>query len=356
MIFTITRKSLRARLGRTIFIGLAIMLGVSFVAGSFVLADSLRATFDSLFKGLNEDVDFEVRSVLEVDDPQAQRDPVPASLVDDLAAIDGIQQVEPFVLRYAQMLDREGEPIRTQGAPAIGASWSGESAIGGIVIREGRAPNGLDEVAIDVATANRVNYRVGDPLTVITDAGQFDFTIVGLVGLGDADGFGGATVSVFDTESSQVILDSQGTFDAIDIALAEGADPATVRADIERVLPERVEVVTGEQVAQEASDQVGTFINAFGTGLLIFAVITAFVAGFIINNVFSITITQRLRELALLRAIGANGTQVRSMIIVEALLVSVTATILGIFGGLGVARGLIAIFDAAGAGFPPRRW
>lgn len=353
MILTLTRKSLRARLGRTVFIGLAILLGVSFVAGSFVLADSLRKTFDSLFVSLNEGVDFEVRSTLEVDDPQVQRDPVPASLVDDLQGIDGIAQIEPVLLRYAQMLDKDGKAISTQGAPAFGASWSGDESLGGIVVRDGRAPSGMDEVAIDRATARRADYQVGDQIDIITDGGRFTFEIVGLIGLGDADGFGGATVSVFDPDTAQVVLDAPDTFDVIDIALVDGADPEVVRAAIEDVLPPRVEVITGEQVAQEASDQANTFISAFGTGLLIFAIITAFVAGFIINNVFSITITQRLRELALLRAVGANGRQVRAMILVEALLVSVTATILGLFGGLGVARGLIAIFDAAGAGFPP---
>ena len=132
----------------------------------------------------------------------------------------------------------------------------------------------------------------------------------------------------------------------------DGADVPTVQREIEQILPPQTEVVTGEEVAQETADQVNQFVDVFGTGLLIFAFITAFVSAFIINNVFQITIGQRLRELALLRAVGASGRQVRRMITLEALGLGVVSTVLGVFGGLLVARGLIAAFDAAGAGFP----
>jgi len=134
--------------------------------------------------------------------------------------------------------------------------------------------------------------------------------------------------------------------------VVEGADVAEVQQAIAGILPPQTEVVTGEQVAQETADNVNQFVNVFGTGLLIFAFITAFVSAFIINNVFQITIGQRLRELALLRAVGASARQVRWMISVEAFVLGVLATLFGVLGGLLVARGLIAAFDAAGAGFP----
>ena len=115
-----------------------------------------------------------------------------------------------------------------------------------------------------------------------------------------------------------------------------------MQAAIEDVLPPRTEVVTGEQVGEEASDSINEIISIFGTGLLIFAFITAFVAAFIINNVFGITIGQRLRELALLRGVGASTKQVRRLIVLEALIISVTATVLGILAGFGVAKLIIA--------------
>jgi putative ABC transport system permease protein len=353
MLAKLTRKSLRARWGRTLFITLAVALGVSFVAGTFVLGDSLKSTFDNLFTRLNENVDLEVRSELAFDQANARRDPIPADLVATVAGVDGVDRVEPVLQRYAQLLDRDGDPITTQGAPTIGVSWSGPSALFGVELKAGAAPNGPDQTAIDKATASRVGYRVGDRVAIVFDGGQRSFTIVGLIGLGNADGFGGASVAAFDPATAQIVLGSEGTYDAIDVKVVEGVDPAVVAQRVEALLPEHTEVVTGAVVAQEAADQINDNISLFGTGLLIFAFVTAFVSAFIINNVFGITITQRLREIALLRAVGASGRQVRRLILVEALLISVTATVVGILGGLLIARALIAVFDAAGAGFPP---
>ncbi len=118
MIGTLTRRSLRARLGRSVFIGLTILLGVSFVSGSFVLADSLKATFDNLFTSLNEEVDLQVRRTLTVDVTDAERDPVPADLADTVADVDGVARVEGVLQRYALMLDQDGDPVATNGAPA----------------------------------------------------------------------------------------------------------------------------------------------------------------------------------------------------------------------------------------------
>ena len=352
MIGKLTRKSMRARWGRSVFIGLAIMLGVSFVAGSFVLADSLRSTFDNLFSELNEDVELEVRATLTVDNIQALRDPIPASLADDVEAVEGVAVVEPALARFAQMLDPDGEPIETQGAPALGVSWTGLSGISGVVLKDGEPPDGTGEVAIDKATAKKHDYEVGDDIEIVFDSGTESFQIVGLVGLGNSDGFGGATLAMFDPTTAQQVLGAGETYDAIDMKLAEDADPAVVQAATEDILPPRTEVVTGAQVAEEASDDINSIISIFGNGLLAFAFITTFVSAFIINNVFGITISQRLRELALMRAVGASTKQVRRMIVSEALLISVTATALGILGGLAVAKGLIALFNAAGAGFP----
>jgi putative ABC transport system permease protein len=348
----LARRSLRARLGRSIFIGLSILAGVSFVAGSFILADSLRGTFNDLIDGLTGDTDLQVRSSLEIEALDAVRDPLPRELVDEVAAVPGVALAEGSYGRYAQMLDPDGKPVTTQGAPTLGVSWSPDSGLSGVNLKDGRAPQGVEEVAIDKATADRIGFEVGDPIDVILSGGQQRFTIVGLVGLGSSDGFVGATTVVWDPASAAVLLDDDNTVDTIDMKVAEGADIEAVRAAVAEVLPPRTEVLTGVELGDELKDQVGEIVSIFGTGLLIFALITAFVAAFVINNVYGITISQRLRELALLRAIGASAPQVRRLVLMEALIVSVIATILGIFGGFVVAQALIGAFNAAGGGFP----
>ncbi len=347
----IARKSIRARWGRTLAILFAITASVSFVVGSFVLADSLRATFDNLFKDLNERVELQVRAAQAFDGNDA-RDPIDVAIADSIRAVDGVAIAEPILQRYAQLVDANGDAITPPGGPTLGVSWEGDDGLQGVTIREGVAPDGPDDVAIDKATADAENLAVGDTVSYLTDVGVFQGTITATVGLGSADSFGGAQLVALDLDTALVRFTTDGRVDAIDIAVADDADLATVQQAVEAVLPPQTEVVTGQEVAEENADDVNQFVDVFGTGLLVFAFITAFVSAFIINNVFQITIGQRLRELALLRAVGASGRQVRRMITFEALGLGVLATVLGIGGGLLVARLLIAAFDAAGAGFP----
>jgi len=347
----IARKSIRARWGRTLAIGFAITAGVSFVVGSFVLADSLRATFNDLFQELGEDVDLEVRSAQQFETDDA-RDPISVDIAEPIADIDGVALVEPTLQRYAQLVDADGDVITPAGGPTIGVSWLGDDGIQGVTIKAGEPPTGPDELAIDKATADAEGFEIGDTVSYITDVGRFEGTITATIGLGSGDSFGGAQLVALDLDTALEHFGADGRVDAIDIQVAEGADIERVQREIAEILPERTEVVTGEQVAQETADEVNQFVDVFGTGLLIFAFITAFVSAFIINNVFQITIGQRLRELALLRAVGASARQVRRMITFEALALGVLATIVGIAGGVLVARGLIFAFDAAGAGFP----
>ena len=351
----IARKSIRARIGRLIAIAIAIVVGVSFVVASFVLADSLRSAFDDLFTQISQDVDLEVRSsvAFESGDGSQDRDPIPATLVQEIEAIDGVAVIEPFLQRYAQFVDQNGEPVTTQGAPLLGVAWTGDQSLSGLEIKdEGRPPSGPDEVAMDKITADLQDFVVGDRIQVLTDTGTHEFTITALVGIGNSDGFSGATLAAWDVPTAQDVLGAPGEFDGVDLQVVEGADVDTVAAAIEEVLPPRTEVVTRDVLIDESNADVDGFIGPFGTGLLVFAFITAFVSAFLINNVFAITIGQRLRELALMRAVGASGTQVRRMIYVEALVVSIIATIVGIVGGIFLAKGIVTLFNSAGAGFP----
>jgi putative ABC transport system permease protein len=349
----IARRSIRARIGRLIAISIAILVGVSFVVGSFVLADSLRKTFDDLFTNISQNVDLQVRHSVAFgeNDVQVQRDPVPASLLDTVRGVEGVELAEPNVSRYAQLIDTHGDVVKTQGAPTLGVSWS-NSPLSGLTIKQGKPPSGIDQVAIDKSTADREDIKVGDKIQVITDTGTYPVTVTALVGLGDSNGFAGATLAAFDPQTAQQVLGANGTYDSISVQVANGADPATVQARIKAVLPEQTEVVTRQVVVEENKKAIDSVITAFGTGLLVFAFITAFVSAFLINNVFQITIGQRLRELAMMRAIGANGGQVRRLIYFEAFVMSVIATIVGIAAGIGVAKLLISIFNSAGAGFP----
>ncbi|HET9665168.1 MAG TPA: FtsX-like permease family protein, partial [Desertimonas sp.] len=301
-----------------------------------------------------ENTDLQVRTELAFGSGSdtGTRDPVPAELVDEVAAVPGVERAAGDLQRSAQIIDAEGEAVTTGGAPMFGASWDATDPGSTIQLREGDAPSGTDQVAIDKNTADHNDLEIGQPVDIITATGPHTFTLTGTVGLGDSDTFGGATFALWDPATAAEVLGAEGVYDSIDIRVAEGEDVTAVQQQIAEVLPEHTEVVDQQVLVDEANDSVNEFIGPFGTGLLIFAFITAFVSAFLINNVFAITIGQRLRELALLRAVGGAGRQVRRLIVVEALVVSVIATVIGIFAGIGVAKLILAIFNAAGAGFP----
>ncbi|MGE5210595.1 MAG: ABC transporter permease, partial [Acidobacteriota bacterium] len=248
----IARKSIRARWGRTLAILFAITASVSFVVGSFVLADSLRATFDSLFQELGADVDLEVRAAqaFEGDD---SRDPIDVAIADSISQVDGVDIVEPTLTRFAQLIGPDGDVITPTGGPTFGVSWQGDDGIQGVTIKAGRAPSGPDELAIDKATADNENFEIGDTVSYLTDVGTFEGTIVGTVGLGSADSFGGAQLVALDLDTALVHFGADGKVDAIDIAVVDGADVAEVQQAIAGILPPQTEVVTGEQVAQETA-------------------------------------------------------------------------------------------------------
>ena len=242
----IARRSIRARFGRLIAISIAILVGVSFVVGSFVLADSLRKTFDDLFTQISENVDLEVRASVAFgeDSIDLRRDPIPASLADEVAAVEGVAAIEPLLQRYAQLIDQDGEAIATPGRT---------DARRGLDRVTNRCPDcrsrardarrrAPTEVAIDKATADREDFAVGDTIQVITDTGTFPFTITALVGLGDSDGFAGATLAAWDVATAQQVTGAIDQFDGVDVSVAEGADPAVVQARIEEMLPPGTEV------------------------------------------------------------------------------------------------------------------
>jgi putative ABC transport system permease protein len=171
----IARRSIRARFGRLIAISIAILVGVSFVVGSFVLADSLRKTFDDLFTQISQNVDLRVRSAVAFgdDDVQVQRDPIPASVLQDVEGVEGVAATEPLLQRFAQIIAPDGEVVKTQGAPTLGVAWTGNEDLSGLTIKEGAAPSGLEQVAVDKATADREDIAVGDQIQVITDTGTY---------------------------------------------------------------------------------------------------------------------------------------------------------------------------------------
>ena len=333
----VTLKGLLAHKLRLALTALAIVLGVTFIAGTFVLTDTLHQTFNTLFGNIYQNIDFQVRGVAQFGSGgNATRNPVPESLVSTVQAVPGVEAAEGSVSGYAQYISHDGKAITTGGAPTLGISFDPNQQISALHLTQGTRPTTSHDVVMDLGTAQKYDFKVGQQVRILLEGPTRTFTITGFARFGTANNLAGATLAAFDIPTAQALLGEVGKFDTINVVAQPGANKAEVQRAIARVLPQGVEVVTGQTVVNEQTSEVSQALGFFNTALLVFAFIALFVGGFTILNTFSIIVGQRTRELALLRIVGASRRQVFRSVLGEAAIVGLVSSLVGL--GLGRAR------------------
>ena len=366
----VTLKNLFAKKFRLVLTSLAVVLGVAFMAGTFVLTDTISHVFDDLFVNTTEGVDAVVRHREPFDAASDQsgadaetRTPVPESLVETVEQARGVARAQGNLLGYALVIGTDGEAVQSQ-APTFGTAWYPmRSEVNQSLVllktwkgRTGRQPElgASDEVALDVKTATDGKFRIGDEVTIsFLTVEPRTFTLTGVFEFGgDPDGLAGATLAAFEPTTAQELMNRTGQWDLIEVRAESGISQVEVRNAIRTVLRENdgrdYESITGEQLAEEQSDDIKENLAFFNTFLLIFALVALFVGAFIIYNTFAITVSQRARELGLLRALGASGRQVVWSVALEALVVGALSSVLGLALGIAIVRpleGLLGAFD-----------
>ncbi|GIU86119.1 MAG: ABC transporter substrate-binding protein [Acidimicrobiia bacterium] len=338
----ITTKKLRFLLTAS-----SVMLGVAFMSGTMTLTDTVRATFDDLFRDINEGTDVVVRGVqpFESDFGDVPRRPVPAALLPAVREVPGVATAEGLVeVPYAQIVDEANEPVGNPGlgAPSFGFSWTDDEDLNPMTLQPGgHAPAAADEVVIDKGSADAGGIAVGDTVRVLTQQEVKEYEVVGIAKFGAADSPAGASIVMFTTEEAQRINNFRDQYSSIAVVGDGSVSQQELAERIARsaLVGSDVEIVTGEALIEENQDQLAENIGFFNTALLVFAFVALFVACFIIYNTFQITVAQRTRELALLRAIGASAAQVRRSVIAEALAVGLAASALGL--GLGILLSVV---------------
>ena len=348
-------KSLLAHKVRFALTASTIVIGVAFVVASFVTADSLRSGFDQLAEDINTGTDYTVRGELPFGDVfDAVAPPVPAELVDDIAAVDGVEiAAGGFFVDGVIPVDGSGEPVTTFGPPAAGSNWIEDESLSQFYLIDGRWPVGIGEFALDVNSFADYDFELGGTYQIVTPTGPREFTLTGTAQFGFPEDAGvGAIFSLFDSATAQEVLGYPGEFTAISVRAEAGADIAEVQTRIEAVLPDGVEVITAAESAEEFSEGTETIIGPFQTILLVFAFIVLFVSMFIISNTFNIVLGQRVRELSLLRAVGATPGQVRMSVLTESAIIGIVASLAGLGLGMLGALGLKALFSVLGASLP----
>ena len=349
-----TVKSLGAHKRRLLSTALAVTLGVSFLAGTLVLGDTMTSGFSDLFAESNAGTDAVVRNATEVGEGEfVERGLVPVSLADDLAGVDGVAAAEPEIEAYGRIVGADGDPIGGNGPPTVAGNWITDDGLNPYDLAAGRAPEGPGEVVIDKAAAEAGDLTVGDTTTIRLPE-PTEITIVGLATFGNADSAGPVTYAAFTTEeASRLLLPGADGVTDVRLAAEPGVSQEELVERIRSVLPADTEALTGAELTAEMEDDIQSdFLGFFEKALLAFAGISLVVATFSIYNTFSILVAQRTRESALLRALGASRGQVLRSIAVEALAVGFVASAVGIVAGVGLASGLLALMDAAGMAMP----
>lgn len=346
-------RSIRANLGRLALTGMAVVFGVGFVSGSFIIADSLRDTFGSIVANANAGIDARVQ-LADVDDFGAEVTGVPEEILADIEALDEVDRAVGFValeeFRPFIALDAEGETVEPQGPPILTFSWTDDPDFaGGFELVDGTAPSGPDSVALDADYVDALGAEVGQTIEFLTPTGEQSFRLDGIVSF---EGAAGAFFVLFDLETAQAQYGLEGLLSQISIAAAPGVTESEVVDAIEPLLPAGVEAIEASVAVEQDTADFNQIIDFIGWALLGFALVALFVSLFIIYNTFAILVSQRTREIGMLRAIGASRDQLLLSIVIEALVVGVVASALGVFAGIGVAELIQTLFTQAGGGFP----
>ncbi len=400
--FRLTLRNISRRKLRYALTAFAVVLGVAFLSTSFFLTDQLRDSFDELSADIGSDQDLIVRAAVPQDADRSIRVPVPEQILEIVnTEVSGIKTVAPFIRAFnVQPIfinsDGESEAVTTFGAPQFGVNYYEAGKLTQYFIVEGRSPvwtgpiedeSVIGEFALDVDTASDNGFVIGNTYQISGPSGNKTFELVGTANWRspDENKATGATISIFETETAQTFLNRNiplgdfgeiGTFDEILIEVEEGVDIPTVQNSLQTLLngftdqfasnfltlPEKqqdaltsyidiqIEVVDSETITQENQDDFSQFIDILSNVLLAFAIIAVIVSAFIINNTFSIVLGQRVKELALLRALGATSRQVVQSVILEAVLIGVFASALGLVAGYGLALGGQELLESVGLG------
>jgi putative ABC transport system permease protein len=340
-------RSLGARKLRAALTSLSIVLGVMMVAGTYILTDTIDRSFDQIFTQSNEGVDAVVTTREEIETDDSTVPAFDANVLDIVRETEGVAEAageigDPQVA----IIGADGEARGGNGAPSFGFSTSGPERFDPLTYVEGGKPAADDEIAIDKATAEDEGFGIGDSVRIAAKETSQEYTVVGIATLGDVDSFGGATMALFTLPEAQRITGKQGQFDQISVAADDGVTPERLAANLAAVLPDSVKAETAAENVETNKDDVGEITGFLKTAFFIFGGVSLFVAAFLIFNTFSIIVAQRTREFAMLRTLGASRRQIVASVTLEAFVMGLLASGVGLVAGIGFAPAASALLKA----------
>ncbi|WNZ10974.1 FtsX-like permease family protein [Streptomyces sp. 11x1] len=351
---TVMKTSMRnffAHKGRMALSAIAVLLSVAFVTGTLVFTDTMGTTFDKLFAATSSDVTVSAKGASDSGETQSGngKPPVmPASVVDKVGGADGVKSAEGTVFSTSvTVVDADKDNLSpTSGAPTIVGNWNANDART-MKIASGNAPRGPDQIVVDADTADKHDLKLGDEIGVISAVGTHEAKVSGIAEFQVTNP--GAAIFYLDTETAQkALVGETGVYTNVNITADTGFTDAQVKKNVSAELGGAYKVQTAKEIADANAKDVGEFMSVMKYAMLGFAGIAFLVGIFLIINTFSMLVAQRTREIGLMRAIGSSRGQVNRSVLVEALLLGVFGSVLGVAGGVGLAVGLMKLMSATG--------
>ncbi|MCG2798100.1 MAG: FtsX-like permease family protein, partial [Cellulomonas sp.] len=345
----IALRGVRAHLVRFAMSVLAVVLGVAFVSGTFSLREMLSGTFDDIVAA-STTADVYVR--MPADDESVTDSGatvaaggLPLTLADEISQIDGVDRVLPGISGPMVLVGADGTAVRSSQSPSMAIGFDPDDDS---LTLTGRAPDGPDEIALESATLERSGLKIGDTTRVLVLGQSTAVTVVGSV---DYDApMAGATIVLLDEATLESLYVVDGTVASFSVYADQGVDQTTLRDRVADALngTAGLEVVTRAQLVDETTAQIDEQLGFITTFLLVFAALALFVGAFIIANTFTMSVRQRMREFALLRAVGASPAQVFTSLLTQAAVIGLIGSALGVLAGLGLVQALKVVFAQMG--------
>lgn len=330
--------------------GIAVILGVAFVAGSLIFTSTISTAFDKLFDEISSDVTVSRDTAFDANVPGQENGAttVPADLVQKIADVPGVEKAEgDITVEGVRVIGKDGDVVGSGGAPGLGIDYPEEGSDETVKLLDGRVPANGNEVVIDSVSADKGDLKIGDRVRLLTPGPEIEADLVGIFKFGDTGNLGGATLTGFTEDRAHELLGSQD-YTEIRVNAEPGQNLDALRDEIQKVIPSEYIARTKTEQADENSSDIKDALGFLNVFLLIFAFIAVFVGSFIILNTFTMLVAQRTRELALMRALGASRRQVTQSVLVEAGVVGVVGSTLGLLAGMGIASTLRWLFEKIG--------
>ncbi|MDO0914328.1 FtsX-like permease family protein [Streptomyces sp. DT2A-34] len=350
--FRTALRNVLAHKARLLMTVLAVMLGVAFVSGTLVFADTLSNAFRNQSAKSYDKVAVAITSHADPED--AKEEPgLSRKTLDKISAVDGVAGAYGRVDGFAGVADPDGK--------LIGVGWSnkGSNFAPGkdgkdpaYTFTDGSGPVKDDEIALDKESAAKGEYQVGDRVRVATNGPVKEYTLSGVFTTEDGAVNAGGSLVLFDTAIAQKQYLKPGYFASATVTAAPGASDAKILDAVEPLLPETADARTGQALADEQAEQIEQGLGSLRQVLLGFAGIALFVGIFLISNTFTMLVAQRTKEIALMRAVGASRRQITRSVLAEAAVVGLVASVIGFLLGVGLAVGLRSAMAAFGMKIP----